>query len=248
MPALAPTSPHPDPTPGVTSRGRVVHLRSLRDGEHEPIQEVFDRLSTRSRFLRFHTGIPHLPPRLLRYLSTLTRGTHEASVAVVDGRTVAVARWIRLQGPAHDRRAGRRRGRRLPGPRGLARLLVATVARSARAAGISSFVCTVHPENTAGPGRPARGWGVGDAGTGPRARPPGQGSGRGRRHGREGCRGGCIGRCGTRSWVRSGWSVTVATSLRAVGGRWRCSPCCCSVVGRSWTPSGSSSWSGDTRP
>lgn len=148
MPVLAPTTLHPDPTPDGTPSARVVHLRPLRDGEQAPILEVFDRLSARSRFLRFHTGIPHLPPRLLRHLSTLTRGAHEASVAEVDGRTVAVARWIRLTGRPTTAELAVAVADEYQG-RGLARVLVAAVARSAQAAGVRSFVCTVHPENSA---------------------------------------------------------------------------------------------------
>jgi GNAT superfamily N-acetyltransferase len=124
----------------------VMHLRALRSGDAELVQQVFDQLSADSRYLRFHTGMPHLPARLLRYLSTLTQGAHEAVVAAVDGQAVGLARWIRLTGRPATAELAVAVADDYQG-RGVGKALVSAAARTARAAGIVSFVCAVHPEN-----------------------------------------------------------------------------------------------------
>lgn len=70
-------------------------IRPLRDGESEVISQVFDQLSSESAFLRFHSGMPCLPPTFLRRLSAVIPGTCEAYVAELDGHPVGVARWHR---------------------------------------------------------------------------------------------------------------------------------------------------------
>ena len=70
-------------------------IRPLRDGESEVIAQVFDQLSRESAFLRFHSGMPCLPPTFLRRLSAVIPGTCEAYVAELDGLPVGVARWHR---------------------------------------------------------------------------------------------------------------------------------------------------------
>ena len=124
----------------------VVEVRPLRSGESDAVQQVFDRLSPQSRYLRFHTGMPRLPARLLRYLSTLSCGMHEASVAAVDGQAVGVARWIRLPGRPRTAELAVAVADDYQG-RGLGRALVTAAAHSAHRAGISTFVCSLHPDN-----------------------------------------------------------------------------------------------------
>ena len=64
--------------------GTVV-IRPLLPGEEETVQAVFDGLSARSRFLRFHTGLPRLTPAMLRRLADVRDGQHTAYVAVLEG-------------------------------------------------------------------------------------------------------------------------------------------------------------------
>lgn len=124
----------------------TLRTRPLLDGERRAVLDAFAGLSERSRFLRFHTGMPRLTEGALRHLSTVRPGIQEAWVAEVDDAIVGIARWHRLgdaPGSAEvavavaDAHHGR----------GIGRALVAATLRSARAAGIEELVMEVHPEN-----------------------------------------------------------------------------------------------------
>jgi RimJ/RimL family protein N-acetyltransferase len=53
----------------ILSDRTAVHVRALRAGEEAPIRELFDRLSLRSRYLRFLSPLRTLPDSLLRMLA-----------------------------------------------------------------------------------------------------------------------------------------------------------------------------------
>lgn len=121
-------------------------IRPLRDGESEVISQVFDQLSSESAFLRFHSGMPCLPPTFLRRLSAVIPGTCEAYVAELDGHPVGVARWHRYP----DQPAVADLAVEVADSvhrRGIATLLLRAVIESAAARGVAMLSATVHPHN-----------------------------------------------------------------------------------------------------
>jgi GNAT superfamily N-acetyltransferase len=121
---------------------RGITIRPLRNGEAEVIQAVFDRLSARSRLLRFHGAKNVLTRGDLEALSRVD-DTHHVLVALVDGEPVGIARLVRDGDAAEvafavaDEWQGR----------GVGTLLVDRLAADARAAGITRFVAEVQPDN-----------------------------------------------------------------------------------------------------
>ncbi len=111
------------------------------------VSAVFDGLSERSRFLRYHTPVPRLTGPMGRYLSAVRAGEHEVLVAEVRGRPVGLARWIR--DPERPELAEfsvevvddfHRRG--------IGGSLLRLASDTAAACGITALRCHVHPENT----------------------------------------------------------------------------------------------------
>jgi GNAT superfamily N-acetyltransferase len=121
-------------------------IRAMAHGEDAYVQQVFDGLSPQSRFLRFHVPTPRLGERWRAALAAVDVGHRYTSLALVDGRAVGFAQWVR--DPHRPSRADvsvavvdacQRRG--------LARLLMADLAGQAARHGIEEFSAWVHPEN-----------------------------------------------------------------------------------------------------
>ncbi len=127
-----------------------VRLRPLQPFEEPPIRELFDHLSSRTRYLRFLSPLRELPESLLRQIVAVDClrhlelvAEHEAddgvetvglaSFAAVDGETVEVGLVVR------DDWQGRRLGSELA-----ARILDAAEAR-----GFHRFIAHVAAGNTA---------------------------------------------------------------------------------------------------
>lgn len=65
--------------------GRSLRLRPAHHGDAPLLQRFFAELSPRSRLLRFHGAIRHLPDAAARQLSTQIAARHVALVALADG-------------------------------------------------------------------------------------------------------------------------------------------------------------------
>ena len=63
---------------------RLLHIRPLRRGDDLPIRELDDRLSPRTRYLRFFLPIPRLPESLLNLLACVDYRRRLALVGEVD--------------------------------------------------------------------------------------------------------------------------------------------------------------------
>ena len=76
--------------------GPPVRIRELRRGEYHPVDAVFAGLSPRSRYLRFHTGMPHLPNAVREALVAVDGVRHVALVAERDpgAEPIGIARLI----------------------------------------------------------------------------------------------------------------------------------------------------------
>jgi len=126
--------------------GQVARLRPLRAQEEEPLVRVFDEMSELSRARRYLTGMPYLPPAVLRGLVDVGTRDHVAWVATIDGEPVGIGRYA-----AYDHRmvdvalevVDRWHGR------GLGGALLDTIATVAQANGFTTVAATVDPANHA---------------------------------------------------------------------------------------------------
>jgi RimJ/RimL family protein N-acetyltransferase len=121
-------------------------VRELVPADRALLAAAFERLSPRSRYLRFLSPLRSLPERTLDRLVDVDGGEHVALVALRDGEAVGVARYVRDRrdrGLADvaitviDAEQGRGLGRRL---------LVALLEVSADR-GLRALTFDVHPDN-----------------------------------------------------------------------------------------------------
>ena len=126
--------------------GTAVTLRPLAAGDRALIVDAFERLSPRSRYLRFFTPVPRLPKRTPDRLMDVDQVDHVALIALHEGRAAGVVRAVRDpddRSLAHlaitvvDDYQGR----------GLGRALIAAIRDAAAASGVRALVLDVHPEN-----------------------------------------------------------------------------------------------------
>jgi GNAT superfamily N-acetyltransferase len=126
---------------------RRLQITALRAGDTATVRRVFDGLSGRSRYLRFHAGRATLPIRMQRGLADIRPDQHIAHVAVLAGRPVGLVRWIRFE---NDRRDAELAVEVIDAVQrtGIGRELIRRAARSAVAAGIEHFVGYLSPGNS----------------------------------------------------------------------------------------------------
>jgi len=129
--------------------GDWVWVRQLRPGDGPALAAFVERLSSLSRYRRFHSAVPRLTEQMIGYLTDIDHHDHEALVAVpagTGGMIVGVARFIR--DPAHPDTAEvavvvadswQRRG--------LGTLLLRRLAGRASEVGISSVTGDILAEN-----------------------------------------------------------------------------------------------------
>lgn len=89
-----------EPIDSTLRDGTRVVIRMVEADDKDALAEGVQRLSARSRYLRFHTGIEKLTERQLRYLTEVDQRDHVAWVALAeeDGHWtgVGVARFVRV--------------------------------------------------------------------------------------------------------------------------------------------------------
>ncbi|MBS2939184.1 GNAT family N-acetyltransferase [Nocardioides sp. J2M5] len=108
------------------------------------LHAVFEGLSDRSRFLRFHTGVPHYPRAWWEVLARVEQGRSDVALARVSGRPVGHGQWHRVDATTAELSlavvdAWQRQG--------VGSVLVDHLARTASLAGIERFRSWVHPDN-----------------------------------------------------------------------------------------------------
>lgn len=133
-------------SPNTGRREPRLVVRPLHHGETRPILAVFEQLSARSVYHRFHSGMPTLTASVLRRLATRSPGRCEAFVAELDGRPVGVARWCRYptEPAAADLSVEVADSLHRSG---IGTLLLRAVVESASVAGVATLRAYVHPEN-----------------------------------------------------------------------------------------------------
>ena len=144
-------SPQRRTTPGValtTRAGDPVWLAALAPGDQEPVVEVFEGLSDRSRYFRFLASTPRLSVSAARHLAGVDHDRHVALVASIDERAVGIGRYVRERDHPHraevalavvDAHHGR----------GLGVLLLSALGAVAADRGVTTFSYAVHPQNQA---------------------------------------------------------------------------------------------------
>ncbi len=138
---MSTTSP---PRPGRGAPDVAIHR--LEPGDTDTVHAVFAALSAHSVWLRFHTGLPRLTPRMATRLATVCPGRHEVLVARVGGEAVGLARWHRDPGNRRRAEVALEVADAAQG-RGVGARLLAELLRSAHASGIREVTAEVLAEN-----------------------------------------------------------------------------------------------------
>jgi hypothetical protein len=88
----------PDPVEVTLRDGTTIAVRALVPEDRELIVAAFERLSPRSRFLRFFSPLPRLTSGMLDALMDVDHVRHVALVAVHDEACIGVVRYV-VDGP-----------------------------------------------------------------------------------------------------------------------------------------------------
>lgn len=126
----------------------TLHTRPVcrRPSGHEDLPAVYAGLSDRSRFLRFHTGVPHVPDSWWPRLARVEPGRVDTAVAWVGPLPVGHGQWHLTDAATAELSLAVADEWQ---ERGVGTALVDHLAGSAAGAGIARFTCWVHPDNGA---------------------------------------------------------------------------------------------------
>jgi GNAT superfamily N-acetyltransferase len=130
--------------------GTRVLIRPIRPDDKRLLQEGIQRLSPQSRYLRFLHYLERLTAAELRYLTEIDYRNHFAWVAISLDQPeqvgLGVARYIRDKARPNQAEAAVAVIDDFQG-RGLGRLLLSTLAATARENGIDAFIAYLAPES-----------------------------------------------------------------------------------------------------
>lgn len=126
--------------------GTTIRLRALVPTDRALIADAFERLSPRSRYLRFFSPQPRLSRRMLDALTAVDHDKHIALLALHEAACVGVVRSVR------DRRDPTRAELAITvvddyQGRGLGRALMTEMLDVAAERGIRTLALDIHPEN-----------------------------------------------------------------------------------------------------
>ncbi len=146
--ATSPRTPPRWPERLALRDGAEVAIRPIRITDKKRLREGFARLSPESRTRRFLTPMPHLSPRLVRYLTEVDHHDHEALVAVGadSGEPIGAARFVRAPDEAKAAEVAVAVVDHWHG-RGVATELLRRLAERAREEGITHFTATCLADN-----------------------------------------------------------------------------------------------------
>jgi acyl-CoA synthetase (NDP forming)/RimJ/RimL family protein N-acetyltransferase len=128
------------------SDGATVHVRPIRPEDADRIVALHSRFSQRTRYLRYFSAYPRIPPRDLQRFVNVDHHAREAFVVELGGDLIAVGRYEQLGDPSsqaevafvvEDAHQGR----------GIGSVLIEHLIAAARDEGIEAFVADVLPTN-----------------------------------------------------------------------------------------------------
>jgi acyl-CoA synthetase (NDP forming)/GNAT superfamily N-acetyltransferase len=136
----------------VASDGGVVHLRPILPSDADALVALHDRLSARTRYLRYFGPHPHLSPREIEHFTVVDHHARVAFIALLGDEIIAVGRYEGMSaagaagagGPAEiafvvrDDHQGR----------GLGSILLEHLTAAARERGVRRFEAEVLAENS----------------------------------------------------------------------------------------------------
>jgi GNAT superfamily N-acetyltransferase len=120
-------------------------VRAARPGDEQLVEAMSADLSVRSLYQRFFTGTSRIPREAVRQLATVDHDRQEAVVALVGGRVVGIAQYVRQRSST-----GAELAVLVADPwqgHGIGRLLVTRLGELAAARGITHFSALVLPDN-----------------------------------------------------------------------------------------------------
>ncbi len=131
----------------VAADGGTVHLRPIRPADADALVAFHSGLSQRTRYLRYFSAYPRIPPRDLYRFTHVDHQGRVAFVVVLAGQIIAVGRYEQLEQTGNaevafvvaDRHQGR----------GIGSVLLEHLAAAARERGLKRFIAVVLAENEA---------------------------------------------------------------------------------------------------
>ncbi|HEX6684747.1 MAG TPA: GNAT family N-acetyltransferase [Candidatus Limnocylindrales bacterium] len=130
------------------SDGTTVHLRPIAPEDADAVVVMHSKFSERTRYLRYFSPYPRIPPRDLERFVKVDHHDREALVVSVGADLIAVGRYERLGEGAPEAEVAFVVADEYQG-RGIGSVLLEHLAAAAREAGIERFVAEVLPANAA---------------------------------------------------------------------------------------------------
>jgi acyl-CoA synthetase (NDP forming)/GNAT superfamily N-acetyltransferase len=126
--------------------GSTVHMRQITPDDADRVVAMHARFSDRTRYLRYFSPYPRIPPRDLAHFVNVDHDDREALVAVVGDDLIAVGRYDRLGPDSRDAEVAFVVEDAYQG-RGVGSILLEHLAAVAAQAGVTRFVAEVLPQN-----------------------------------------------------------------------------------------------------
>jgi acyl-CoA synthetase (NDP forming)/RimJ/RimL family protein N-acetyltransferase len=127
--------------------GSTAHVRPIRPDDADAVVALHSRFSERTRYLRYFSPYPRIPPRELAYFVNVDHHDREAFVVELGDELIAIGRFDRLGAGSTEAEVAfvvedAHQGR------GLGSVLLEYLAEAARDEGITRFVAEVLPVNS----------------------------------------------------------------------------------------------------
>jgi acyl-CoA synthetase (NDP forming)/RimJ/RimL family protein N-acetyltransferase len=127
--------------------GSTAHVRQIRPQDADAVVALHSRFSERTRYLRYFSPYPRIPPRELEYFVNVDHHDREAFVVELNDELIAIGRYDRLGQGSTDAEVAfvvedAHQGR------GLGSVLIEHLAAAAREENITRFVAEVLPINS----------------------------------------------------------------------------------------------------
>ena len=128
--------------------GGSVHIRPILATDAPGLVALHSRFSERTRYLRFFSAYPRIPPRDLQRFVNVDHHDREALVVSIGEELIAVGRYERLVPDGTDAEIAIA-VEDAHQARGIAPVLLRLLAGKAREAGLRRFIAEVLPANSA---------------------------------------------------------------------------------------------------